>query len=721
MKKNSRTHMMASILLLVFSVFFLFVMGRFVYIQAKGEVNNVSLKKWAQEKREVTHTLKAERGKIFDNNEKLLAYDRALYRIYAVIDESYSENSQEPQHIDDVQAVAKQLAPLLDVSERDIVTRINKAKESDLFQVEFGNEGRNLTKQMKEEIEQLNIPGIYFLEEAVRYYPNGMFASHIIGFTQSEDDKEVIGMTGVEAVKDELLSGSDGYITYERDNFDKKLLNSAQHVKKAKDGHDIYLTIDQKIQILLEDVLSEVDETYNPKRITAVVMNPKTGEVLAMSNRPSYDPNQPGEVENWYNDVISSPFEPGSTVKMFTWAAAIDSNSYNGQEYYQSGSYRIHDKVQAINDHNGGLGWGQITFDEGFLRSSNVAASMLVWNKMGPDEFYEYVKAFHFDKKTDIDLPSEIAGQVLYNYPAEKLTTSFGQGGTLTPIQQMKAATAIANDGKMMKPYVVKKIVDANNGELLEETEPEVVGEPISKETADQVLDLLYNVVNHEKGTGKPYRLKDYSVAGKTGTAEIPNPNGSGYIKGHGNSVYSFLGMAPKDDPQIMMHVAVNQPNISHEEAGSDVVSYIFNSVMENSLRYLNIAPDKETDKTMVESVPFPEIVDKKRDEAIAKLEEQGFKYTIVGEGEKVVSTNVQAGEETFPDQYIIAVTNKPVMPDLTGWSKRDVFHLADLLNIDVSVKGNGYVAKQSISVDEPLANKKKLHIELKSSVEKKN
>src|SRR5699024_4147758 len=152
---------------------------------------------------------------------------------------------------------------------------------------------------------------------------------------------------------------------------------------------------------------------------------------------------------------------------------------------------------------------------------------------------------------------------ILFNYPAEKLTTSFGQGGTLTPIQQMKAASAIANSGKMMKPYVIKKIVDSDTGKIIEENGPEIVGEPISKEAADQVMDLLYDLVNSDKGTGKPYQLKDYSVAGKTGTAEIPNPNGPGYLNGHGKSVYSYLGMAPKDDPQIMILVSVNQPNIS--------------------------------------------------------------------------------------------------------------------------------------------------------------
>lgn len=720
MKKNSRTHFMASLLLIIFSILFLLVMGRFVYIQAKGEVNNVSLQKWAQEKREVTHTLKAERGKVFDSNGKLLAYDRSLYRIYAIVDETYTQNKNNPKHVVNSEEVGKHLSTFINLSAEEITSNINEAKSEGRFQVEFGLDGRNITKQTKEEIEKLHLPGIYFLDEAVRYYPNGMFASHIIGFTQNTDDEKTVGMTGVEAIKDELLSGSDGYITYERDRYDKKLLNTNELVKKAKDGHDIYLTIDQKIQILLEDVLAEVDDKYSPKRITAVVMNPKTGEILAMSNRPSYDPNNPGEVENWYNDVISSPFEPGSTVKMFTWAAAIDSGVYNGNELYQSGSYRIHEKVRPINDHNGGRGWGPISYNEGFLRSSNVAASKLVWEKMGPDQFYDYIKAFHFDEKTGIDLPSEIAGQILYNYPAEKLTTSFGQGGTLTPIQQMKAATAIANEGKMMRPYVVKKIVDTNKNEVIEEKQPEIVGEPIKKETAEQVLNLLHDVVNDDRGTGKPYRLKDYSVAGKTGTAEIPNPNGSGYLTGHGNSVYSFLGMAPKDDPQIMMLVAVNQPNISYEQSGSDVVSYIFNGVMENSLRYLNIAPDIEKNDETVETITMPDVIDKNKVDVDANLHNLGVNYTIIGDGKKIVSANILADEQVFKDTHIILITDRPLMPNLIGWSKRDIFQLGDLLNIDTSVKGSGYVSKQNIKQGESLKDDTKIEVELNTN-DKKN
>src|SRR5699024_2799327 len=188
---------------------------------------------------------------------------------------------------------------------------------------------------------------------------------------------------GMEKEKNKILSGTDGYVRYHRDKYNKKLLDANEVVKSPENGHDIYLTIDQKIQTLLEDVMSQVDEEYNPKRITAAVMNPKTGEILAMSNRPSYNPNSPDDVKNWYNDVISTPVEPGSTIKMFTWAAAMEAGVYNGEETFKSGKYVVNPKVETINDHNNGDGWGTIDYDEGFRRSSNVAASKLAWEKIG--------------------------------------------------------------------------------------------------------------------------------------------------------------------------------------------------------------------------------------------------------------------------------------------------------------------------------------------------
>ncbi|HLR74632.1 MAG TPA: penicillin-binding transpeptidase domain-containing protein [Virgibacillus sp.] len=728
MEKNKTTHLMTGVLMVGFVCMFLILTGRFLYIQVTGEVNDVSLEEWAKEKRSSSYILDAERGTIFDNNGVTLAYDRRTYRMYAIVDETFTINSKDPKHVVDIEKTAQALAPIIEVEESYIRDRLASGIDDGRVQVEFGVAGRQLSIQTKEEIDALDLPGINFFEESIRYYPNGLFASHILGFARKEESEEddedersenITGVIGIEKELDEVLRGESGYISYQRDYYKKKLLDPNEVIKQPVNGDNVYLTIDQKVQILLEDVMSEVEDEYNPERITAMVMNAKTGAIIAMSNRPSFNPNDPKDVQNWYNDLISTPFEPGSTVKMFTWAAAIDAGVYDGEEIYQSGKYQVNPAVESVNDHNHGRGWGKISFDEGFRRSSNVAASKLVWDKLGPDKYLEYLQAFDFDKKTNIDLPGEVTGHLLYNWPIEKLTTSFGQGTTLTPIQQMKAATAIANDGKMLQPYVVQKVIDSDTDEVIMEHDKTVVSEPISKEAANQVLDLLGTVVNSKDGTGKPYRLDAYSVAGKTGTAQMPDPNG-GYLSGRENNIFSFLGMAPQDDPQLMMYVSVTQPTLAEDEVGSDPVSFIFKNVMENSLHYLNIEPDKETIDP-VDLIEIPKLKDAQPKAIQETLEAEGLDVTVVGSGKKIVTANVNTGDQVLDHQRIILVTDQPEMPNIIGWSIREVYQLADLLELKLETIGNGYVMTQNIKKGTPLKKNDYLGVELELPNEKNN
>lgn len=719
---------MTGVLMVGFVCMFLILTGRFLYIQVTGEVNDVSLEEWAKEKRSSSYILDAERGTIFDNNGVTLAYDRRTYRMYAIVDETFTINSKDPKHVVDIEKTAQALAPIIEVEESYIRNRLASGIDDGRVQVEFGVAGRQLSIQTKEEIDALDLPGINFFEESIRYYPNGLFASHILGFARKEESEEddedeqsenITGVIGIEKELDEILRGESGYISYQRDYYKKKLLDPNEVIKQPVNGDNVYLTIDQKVQILLEDVMSEVEDEYNPERITAMVMNAKTGAIIAMSNRPSFNPNDPKDVQNWYNDLISTPFEPGSTVKMFTWASAIDAGVYDGEEIYQSGKYKVNPAVESVNDHNHGRGWGKISFDEGFRRSSNVAASKLVWDKLGPDKYLEYLQAFDFDKKTNIDLPGEVTGHLLYNWPIEKLTTSFGQGTTLTPIQQMKAATAIANDGKMLQPYVVQKVIDSDTDEVIMEHDKTVVSEPISKEAANQVLDLLGTVVNSKDGTGKPYRLDAYSVAGKTGTAQMPDPNG-GYLSGRENNIFSFLGMAPQDDPQLMMYVSVTQPTLAEDEVGSDPVSFIFKNVMENSLHYLNIEPDKETIDP-VDLIEIPKLKDAQPKAIQETLEAEGLDVTVVGSGKKIVTANVNTGDQVLDHQRIILVTDQPEMPHIIGWSIREVYQLADLLELKLETIGNGYVMTQNIKKGTPLKKNDYLGVELELPNEKNN
>ncbi len=694
MRKNKTTHVMSSVFMLLFVVVFLVLSGRFLYIQGTGEVDGVSLQEWADEKRTNSYVIEAERGQILDRNGMSLAYDRAVYQISAIVDESYSEGLEETKHVEDIDKAAEQLAPLLNMDAAKIADIMEKGQEQGKFQVEFGVHGKNITQETKEKIEELEIPGLNFEKDSIRYYPNGTFASQVIGIAQQQEDK-LIGRNGIEAEMDDVLSGKNGSISYKRDNFNTKLLDPDEVIKQADDGEDVYLTLDQKIQTLLEDAMSQVDKEYSPEKMTAVVMDPKTGEILAMSNRPSYNPNNLGKVSNWYNDVVSNPFEPGSTMKIFTLAAAIEEGVFNPDETFESGSYQNDQMNSPIHDWR--RNWGTITYKEGIQRSSNVAAAKLVWEKLGPDKFLDYLKAFHFDQATGIDLPNEQPGHILYDWPIEKVTTAYGQGTTVTPIQLMMAASAIANDGKMMKPYVISKIVNSETGQVMKENEPEQSGQPVTGQTANEVKDILETVITSEHGTGHNiYNLSDYSVAGKTGTAQIPDSETGRYMTGEENYLFSFLGMAPKEDPELMMYVSVKQPDLAENESGSAPVSYIFKNVMENSLHYLNIEPDQESEQK-VETVSMPDIDGMSVNKAKEKVESKGLKAAVIGSGEKVEAFSSRPGEQLLTNEKIFILTDKPEMPDITGWSMRDVLKFGDVSDIEIETMGNGFAVKQSI------------------------
>ncbi|PAF22055.1 penicillin-binding protein [Terribacillus saccharophilus] len=693
MKKNKTTQRMAMFLLSAFALLFLVLAGRFLFIQASGEVAGVNLKEFAESKRTDSYTLEATRGKILDRNGMELAYDQPTYSIYAIVSEKYSADKDHPIHVTDVDKTAEEIASIIEADPSDLKERLQKGIDEGLWQVEFGSAGKGLSQDQKKEIEELELPGIQFTEEAKRFYPNGTFASQVIGLAQRKDGL-ITGMTGIEQQLNDQLAGKNGNISYERDGYGFKLLNPNEEVTAANDGDNVYLTIDQKIQTLLEDTLTQVDKKWNPKKISAVVMNPKTGEIVAMSNRPSYDPNNPENVENWYNDAISNPMEPGSTMKMFTVAAAIEEGKWNPDEKYKSGVYKVDDETK-FSDWD--TGWGEISYLEGIQRSSNVAVSNIVANKIGEDTFLEYLKKFHFDQKTGIDLPGEIAGTILYNYEAEKISTSFGQGSTATPIQMITAASAIANDGKMATPHIIDKIFDPDTKKVVEQKKAEVQAEPISKETADETLKILESVVTSKHGTGKPYKLDDYSVAGKTGTAQIPNSETGKYMTGKENYLFSFLGMAPADDPELIMYVSVQQPELSATETGSEPVSFIFKNVMENALHYMDISPDQADEKNEVSEKRVPDIEGMSTRATKKALEDTGMDVVVVGEGDKVSTTSVESGQTVLEGERALIVTDEPTMPDINGWSMREVLELGELLQLDVETINSGYAKTQSI------------------------
>lgn len=695
----------------LFVLLFFLLIIRYYSIQISGEVSGQPLAAKAQQKYAREGVIQAERGTIFDRNGDVIAEDTSSYTLVAILSEK-----MKPQYVSNPEKTARELAKYIKMDESEIYKTLTKKGK---FQVEFGKAGRDISHDTKKKIESLKLPGITFTRDSKRFYPNGIFASHVVGYADKLEQKDQtyksVGKMGIENEYNDELTGENGKIDYESDLWGYILPEGKEKITPAKNGNDIYLTIDRKIQTFLEDAMDSVVKVYNPKKIIAIVADPKTGEILAMGQRPSFEPKtKEGIDKSWHNEAIEASFEPGSTMKIFTLSAAIQEGVFDPNETYESGSYRVTPKDKPIHDHNY-VGWGPITYLEGVQRSSNVAFAKIANEKLGFDRFREYLSKFGFDKPTGIELPNETSGKIQFTYPIEKITTAYGQGTAITPIQQIQAATAVANDGKMMKPHIVEKIANHETGEIIQKTTPEAVSAPISAETAKQVRDILETVVTSPKGTGKLYNIEGYSVAGKTGTANIPGP--AGYLTGVNNYVFSFLGMAPKDNPKLIVYVAVQQPEgLENYGQGAIPVSMIFNPVMKNSLQYLNIQP------STIEKAAVSKLANLKGQsvaETVKSLKENGFETVVLGSGTKIVGQLPEAGVTVLGGEKVIIQTDGQLTaPDMKGWSLRDVMKVANLAGLKLNYKGNGYVTQQNIQASSLLRNGDFLIVDLKTPEE---
>ncbi|WLD95061.1 PASTA domain-containing penicillin-binding protein [Alkalihalobacillus sp. AL-G] len=711
-KKNPNINKGAVILSLIFVLLFFVLTGRYFYLGWTGEAEGKDLEELAKQKWTIQQPLDADRGSFFDRKGEVIAEDIPAYTVVAILAEDYENRVSDPEK------TAEKLAPLLDMSESRLIELMSKEER---WQVELGPGGDKISHSKMNKIKELGLDGIVFKRKTKRYYPNQKFASHIIGFTAIKEGERV-GAMGLEQTLDEHLHEEDGRLIYQQDFEGYKLPDPKEVMVEPKNGYNVHLTIDENIQLFLEQAMTEVNEEYDPKRMIGIVADPNTGKILAMSNRPSFNPNI-RDIENYSNFAISSRFEPGSTMKIFTLAAAIEEGAYNGNATYKSGTYTT-SFGEKIGDHSG-IDGEIMTYDEGFIRSSNVAFMKIAAEQLGFENLNQYLtERFEFDQPTGVDLPGEADSKIQFKWETEKLTTAFGQGTAITPIQQIQAATAIANGGKMMKPYVIEKIVNPDNEKVVQNHEPEVVGTPISKETSEHVRNLMRSVVTD--GTGERYyNIEGYEVAGKTGTAEIPDPKG-GYLEGYDNYVFSFLGMAPKDDPKLLIYIAIDRPNLDVEsyESGSVPVSKVFNFVMKNSLQYLNIAPvegssehNGESKKDVTDNIPLNDYEGGSSIALEQELKEKGLDVHVLGEGDEVIAQTPFAGTAVLKGQKIILRTSGTVkMPDLTGWSRAEVLQLARILNLKTpEFIGNGYVVLQSIPPKAKVKEGSHLVIELKA------
>lgn len=696
-KKKKRNNIHYSVIIVVGALLLFVVMiGRVAQLALSDEIDGIDLQALASKRTTKTEIIQAKRGNIYSSDGDILAENVSSYKLIAYLDESRTTKESNPQHVVDKEATAKALAPILGIEEETILKYLSK---ENVYQTEFGSKGKGLTELVKNQIEELNLPGLDFIETYKRYYPKGQFASYILGYakTSSEDETTIVGEMGIEKQFDSILKGTDGYITYQKDLKGYQIAGTPTVTEPATQGKDIYLTIDSNIQFFVEQALNTASSNYSFDWYTFTIADAKTGAILATANSPSFDPNI-RNITNYLDVLVSSPYEPGSTMKTFTYMAAMENGVYDGTETYTSGTYTTTDGT-VIGDWNR-AGWGTITFDRGYAMSSNVAIINIINRHMNSLMLRQYYKLLGFGKKTGIELPNESTGVVNFKYETEILNAGFGQGITTTPIQNIQAMTALTNDGMILQPYIVEKIVDPETGEVILENERTEKKRVASTETVQKMLQLMDDALNSTDYPTVPassFKIEGGQLIGKTGTAQIANTNGSGYLTGKSDIITSFAGIYPKDDPQIIIYASVKRP----ENGSQKPLSTAIKDVVQNISKYYG---NDDTNTSTIEVVDYelPNFVNKKVESVKTTLEAAGMSYQIIGNGTKVIKQTPAKGTTITNKDTIYLITNDENLsiPNVVGLSSKVAKELLEKMGVTVKLDGVGYVTAQSIPAD---------------------
>ena len=708
----------------VFFVFFLCMLIlfiRFCYLSLSKTVNGHDIQAFAANRNTVSRTLKANRGTIYDTADTVLAQNITSYTIIAYLDEKRKTGSK-IDFVKDVDNTAEALAKVLNTDKEDIKKRLNKGKKDGKYQIEFGSSGKNITEMKKGEIEDLNLPGIDFVESYKRYYPNGDFASYILGYAKTNETKDkdgklvstIEGELGIEAKYDNLLKGTDGYLQYQQDRLGYKIPDTSETRIDPINGSDIYLTIDSGIQRFAETEVKAIEEKYKPEWSIISIMDAKTGDILASSSTPSFNPNT-RDVKNYENLFVSNAFEPGSTMKIYTYMCAIEKGTYDGNAVFRSGNITVADAtVKDWND----VGWGTISFDKGFEYSSNVGISNMIGKFIDKNDLRDCLTKYGFGKTTGVDIARENAGKLGFKYPVEVVNAGFGQGINTTVIQHLKALSIIANNGKALTPHVVSKIVNTNTNKTTYKRKVEESEQVVSVNTVNKIKDLMYKVINSDDpiATGRRYHIDGFEIIGKTGTAQIASPKG-GYLKGDSNYVYSFAGMYPKDNPEIIIYAAVKKPNVG----ATVVVSDGINNIMKNIAKYRNMFSSEATGSSSVVSLELDSYINKKTEDVKKSLEDRKIKTIIIGSGDKIIDQYPSKGDTVLSYDKVFLITNsdKGKMVDLKGYSRSEAIYLMKSLGYKYELDGYGYVTGQSIEAGKEVKENDVIKIKLSEKYEK--
>lgn len=614
---SKNIHKRIKIILLLVIFCFILIIGKVFYIQviSYNKLNSLANNLWSR-----NLVIGANRGKIITSDNVTIADNLTTVSLVVV-----------PNQIKNKDDVIKDLAKILNVEESKISEHVNKKSSVEIIHPE----GRQLSYDIADKINDLNYEGVYLLKEGKRYYPYNNLFSHSLGYVGIDNQ----GLSGLELKYDKYLTGASGAIKYFSDAKGNKLEKSSVY-EEPTNGMDLYLTINYDIQASVERELNNAMDKYNADGAWAIVMNPNNGEILALSSKPDFNPsnyqNYSTEVIN-RNHAIWATYEPGSTFKIITLSATVEEKTVDlmNDIFHDPGSINV--EGARIKCWKSG-GHGTQTYLQVVQNSCNPGFVSL-GNKLGKERLFKYINLFGFGKKTGIDLNGEANG-ILFNLnnvgPVELATTAFGQGVSVTAIQQITAVSAAINGGTLYKPYVVKRIVDPNSQEIIEENKPKIVRKVISNEASETVRMTLETVVAY--GTGRNAYIEGYRVGGKTGTAQKVK-NGR-YLTG--NYIVSFIGFIPADNPQAVVYVAIDNPK-GITQYGGTVSAPIAKNIMLDIINILNLAPSDYTlEKTYnwydTKYVKVPNILNLNIDEAKKQIKNLDINYSGTGNIIKSVS-----------------------------------------------------------------------------------
>lgn len=613
---NKGIHKRIKIVLLIILFIFIIITAKVFYIEVIDykKLNSLASGLWSR-----NLPIEADRGNIYTVDGEAIASNLTTTSLVFI-----------PNQIKNKDLVAEKISEILDVPKSKIEEHLYKKSMMERVHPE----GRRLSYKIADKIENLHFDGVYLLKESKRYYPHNEMLSHVLGYVGIDNQ----GLSGLELEYDDILTGEYGSIQYFSDAKGNNLERNSIYVE-PEDGLDIYLTVDYGIQSSIERELDNVVLRYNPDGAWAIAMNPNTGEILGMSSRPNFNPNSYKDYDTETinrNMAIWASYEPGSTFKILTLSAAVNEGKVDllKDTFYDGGSVNVGGARIKCWKHGG---HGSQTFLEVVQNSCNPGFVEL-GNRLGKETLFDYINKFGYGKKTGIDLNGEATG-ILFSLdkvgPVELATTAFGQGVSVTALQQVVAVSAAINGGTLYKPYIVKRVAYHENGQIIKEVKPTIVRDNIvTKDTSEKVRMTLESVVS--LGTGRNAYIDGYRVGGKTGTAQKVN-NG---IYMQGNYIVSFIGFLPANDPKIVVYLAIDNPK-GVTQYGGTVSAPIVKNIMEDAITSLNIEKqDGGTEKKYQwydkKYYTVPNVVGKSKKEATSMLKSFSVEYS--GSGDVVVN-----------------------------------------------------------------------------------